>query len=138
VHNTHNFKPVLKFLESPTAGRLIADEVGLSKAIEAGCILKKLQACQVKAGVPRGSRSVGCSIARKFSFDRAANSSLKPVQLIRWVGPPGGRPDAVNRPSVMLKDDLPNKISIARTQGAVVGSAVTLDAENEAIGIRPQ
>ena len=45
----HQFKPVLKFLESPAAGLLIADEVGLGKTIEAGYILKELRARQRKA-----------------------------------------------------------------------------------------
>jgi superfamily II DNA or RNA helicase len=44
----HQFKPVLKFLESPAAGLLIADEVGLGKTIEAGYILKELRARQRK------------------------------------------------------------------------------------------
>lgn len=42
----HQFKPVLKFLESPANGLLIADEVGLGKTIEAGYILKELRARQ--------------------------------------------------------------------------------------------
>lgn len=40
----HQFKPVLKFLESPTGRLLIADEVGLGKTIEAMYIWKELQA----------------------------------------------------------------------------------------------
>ncbi len=44
----HQFKPVLKFLESPANGLLIADEVGLGKTIEAGYILKELRARQRK------------------------------------------------------------------------------------------
>ena len=44
----HQFKPVLKFLESPAHGLLIADEVGLGKTIEAGYILKELRARQRK------------------------------------------------------------------------------------------
>jgi SNF2 family DNA or RNA helicase len=40
----HQFKPVLKFLESPVGRLLIADEVGLGKTIEATYIWKELQA----------------------------------------------------------------------------------------------
>jgi superfamily II DNA or RNA helicase len=40
----HQFKPVLKFLESPEGRLLIADEVGLGKTIEATYIWKELQA----------------------------------------------------------------------------------------------
>ncbi len=40
----HQFKPVLAFLESPTRGLLIADEVGLGKTIEAGLIWTELRA----------------------------------------------------------------------------------------------
>ncbi|MEL7067425.1 MAG: SNF2-related protein [Cyanobacteria bacterium J06581_3] len=40
---THQFKPVLKFLDSPVGRILIADEVGLGKTIEAMYIWKELQ-----------------------------------------------------------------------------------------------
>src|SRR5262245_30118329 len=36
--HAHQFKPVLKMLNSPTDGLLIADEVGLGKTIEAALI----------------------------------------------------------------------------------------------------
>lgn len=39
----HQFKPVLKFLNSPANGLLIADEVGLGKTIEAGLIWTELR-----------------------------------------------------------------------------------------------
>lgn len=39
----YQFKPVLKMLESPTNGILIADEVGLGKTIEAGLIWVELK-----------------------------------------------------------------------------------------------
>ncbi len=40
----YQFKPVLQFLDSPTNGILIADEVGLGKTIEAGLIWTELKA----------------------------------------------------------------------------------------------
>ena len=40
----HQFKPVLKLMESPTDSLLIADEVGLGKTIEAGLIWTELRA----------------------------------------------------------------------------------------------
>lgn len=39
----YQFKPVIKFLETPTKGILIADEVGLGKTIEAGLIWTELR-----------------------------------------------------------------------------------------------
>ena len=40
----YQYKPVLTFLESPSNGILIADEVGLGKTIEAGLIWTELRA----------------------------------------------------------------------------------------------
>lgn len=40
----YQFKPVLKFLDSPSSGILIADEVGLGKTIEAGLIWTEARA----------------------------------------------------------------------------------------------
>jgi superfamily II DNA or RNA helicase len=42
----HQFKPLIKFLESPNYRILIADEVGLGKTIEAGLILTEMEARQ--------------------------------------------------------------------------------------------
>lgn len=40
----HQFKPVMRFIESPNGRLLVADEVGLGKTIEAAYIWKELQA----------------------------------------------------------------------------------------------
>jgi superfamily II DNA or RNA helicase len=42
----HQFKPLLKFLDHPDKRILIADDVGLGKTIEAGYILRELEARQ--------------------------------------------------------------------------------------------
>ena len=42
----YQFKPVIQFLDSPSNGLLIADEVGLGKTIEAGLIWTELRARQ--------------------------------------------------------------------------------------------
>lgn len=42
----HQFKPVMRFIESPVGRMLIADEVGLGKTIEAAYIWKEIQARQ--------------------------------------------------------------------------------------------
>ncbi len=42
----YQFKPVLQFLDSPSRGLVIADEVGLGKTIEAGLIWTELRARQ--------------------------------------------------------------------------------------------
>ncbi|MEQ9568146.1 MAG: hypothetical protein RLN85_20430, partial [Pseudomonadales bacterium] len=42
--HAHQFKPILKILNSPTGNLLIADEVGLGKTIEAGLLWTELRA----------------------------------------------------------------------------------------------
>ncbi len=44
----YQFKPLLKFLNSPNRRLLVADEVGLGKTIEAGHIMLELKACKSK------------------------------------------------------------------------------------------
>jgi hypothetical protein len=82
----YQFKPVLKFLESPANALLIADEVGLGKTIEAGYILKELRARQrddfrrVLVVCPAGLRSKWVQeLNRRFaeSFEMADARRLR-------------------------------------------------------------
>lgn len=49
IFEPFQFKPLIKFLESPNQRLLIADEVGLGKTIEAGYILRELRARSPRA-----------------------------------------------------------------------------------------
>lgn len=59
----HQFKPLLKFLDHPGKRILIADDVGLGKTIEAGYILRELEAHQ---DVERVLVLVPSRLARKW------------------------------------------------------------------------
>lgn len=61
----YQFKPVLNFLESPSNGILIADEVGLGKTIEAGLIWTEL-----KARVDANRLLVLCPAALKDKWEQ--------------------------------------------------------------------
>jgi superfamily II DNA or RNA helicase len=59
----HQFKPLLKFLESDGQRLLIADDVGLGKTIEAGYVLRELQA---RSGIERALIVVPSRLCSKW------------------------------------------------------------------------
>jgi len=83
----YQFKPLLKFIESPNNRILIADEVGLGKTIEAGLIYMELKARQVLNRVlvicPSGLR-----IKWKFELERRFGEEfqlLNSTDFLRFI-----------------------------------------------------
>lgn len=81
----YQYKPVLSFLESPSNGILIADEVGLGKTIEAGLIWTELRARyyarRLVVVCPAMLRDKWCSELRnKFGVDAI---QLSAAELLR-------------------------------------------------------
>lgn len=62
----YQFKPLLKFLDSPNQRLLIADEVGLGKTIEAGLILTEMRARQT---VERVLVACPANLVSKWRFE---------------------------------------------------------------------
>lgn len=86
----YQFKPVLSFLESPSNGLLIADEVGLGKTIEAGLIWTELRArfdarrlLVVCPAMLRQKWQI--ELAKKFSINA---SIMGPTELLEAIKSP--------------------------------------------------
>ncbi len=74
----YQYKPVLTFLESPSKGLLIADEVGLGKTIEAGLIWTELRA---RYDARRLVVVCPAMLRDKWSLELANRFGVDPVQL---------------------------------------------------------
>lgn len=93
----YQYKPVLSFLDSPSNGLLIADEVGLGKTIEAGLIWTELRARfdarRLMVVCPAMLREKWCSeLANRFGVDAeimGAAEVLKYLQQNRYNVPDG-------------------------------------------------
>ena len=93
----YQYKPVLSFLESPSNGLLIADEVGLGKTIEAGLIWTELRARfdarRLMVVCPAMLREKWCSeLKNRFGVDAeimSAGEVLKYLQQNRNNIPDG-------------------------------------------------
>lgn len=93
----YQYKPVISFLDSPSQGLLIADEVGLGKTIEAGLIWTELRARfdarRLMVVCPAMLREKWCSeLASRFGVDAEIMGStevLKYLQQDRYRVPDG-------------------------------------------------
>ena len=93
----YQYKPVLSFLESPSNGILIADEVGLGKTIEAGLIWTELRARyyarRLVVVCPAMLREKWCSeLRKKFGVDAiqlSAGELLRELKLHKHQIPEG-------------------------------------------------
>ena len=74
----YQYKPVLNFLESPSNGLLIADEVGLGKTIEAGLIWTELRA---RYDARRLVVVCPAMLRDKWDFELRSKFGIDPVQL---------------------------------------------------------
>ena len=72
----HQFKPVLRFLESHTGRLLIADEVGLGKTVEAAYIWKELEA-----------REFGAATAGRVPGHASGEMEVRPQAALRNFQP---------------------------------------------------
>lgn len=86
--HAHQFKPVLKMLNSPTNGLLIADEVGLGKTIEAGLIWTELRARYDYSRLLVVCPKVLCKkweaeLSSKFALDPRIMSAQELLDLLR-------------------------------------------------------
>ena len=74
----YQYKPVLTFLESPSNGILIADEVGLGKTIEAGLIWTEIRA---RYDARRLVVVCPAMLRDKWDFELQSKFGIDPVQL---------------------------------------------------------
>lgn len=86
--HAHQFKPVLKMLNSPTDGLLIADEVGLGKTIEAALIWTELRARYDYSRLLVVCPKVLCSkwqweLSSRFALDARIFSAAELLDLLR-------------------------------------------------------
>ena len=84
----YQFKPVLSFLDSPSNGLLIADEVGLGKTIEAGLIWTELRARydarRLIVVCPAMLREKWCSeLNNRFGVDAVIMDAAEVLQNLR-------------------------------------------------------
>ncbi|MGH9971356.1 MAG: DEAD/DEAH box helicase, partial [Pyrinomonadaceae bacterium] len=86
----YQFKPVLKLLETPTKGILIADEVGLGKTIEAGLIWTELRsrvdARRLIVVCPAVLREKWrMELARRFGIQAETLNAEETLRKLRWA-----------------------------------------------------
>lgn len=84
----YQYKPVLSFLESPSNGLLIADEVGLGKTIEAGLIWTELRARydarQLLVVCPAMLRNKwAAELRNRFGVDAEIKSAAELLELFK-------------------------------------------------------
>jgi superfamily II DNA or RNA helicase len=121
----HQFKPVLKFMESPTGRLLIADEVGLGKTIEAGFIWKELQ---VRETARRLLIVCPAILVQKWKDDLAQKFSIYAEDLdVKGI---------VNRLEGFLENGAPNEFALIGSLEGLRTPSSFEDEENKRYAAR--
>ena len=117
-------------------GRLVQREVGARIDGEVGFDVSGRSCSGAGSGCARSTSAAAGTGAGARTAASAERARSQRIQEFRHLGiaavEPVGAPDAVERPALLLEDDLTQAVALARPAGGVVARAVALHGEQEA------